>query len=247
MVTKWLKSRDRKKSATFKREHPPIQVTPNAIGIIPPNIFASISLFQNERHHSLCINHFGSSQNGETIHIAILAPSLSFKAASACRQITQDCWHQQLHSSPGWINSIHALEDWIQSVQKSLIDFGGGSLATGLQGLTLDHGSKKALFFLSGLAGAILISKDGDIEHLAAAAETGLMGNHDTKVPKAQVVSTKSLAAIVLASDDFHVQALEKAIKKIRTLPYPKSGAAELLFFELQKTGSGSSVLWIDF
>ena len=27
----------------------------------------------------------------------------------------------------------------------------------------------------------------------------------------------------------------------------PKMGAAELLFFELQKTGSGSSILWIEF
>lgn len=247
MVAKWLTSGRSKKKALLQREQPPIKVVPNALEKLPPNVFATISLFQNLEDQSLCINHFGTSQSGTTMHFALLAPSLADKAVVACRQITQECWYEQIRLTPHWTDSSTALATWVEAVQRSLVDFGGGSLTTALQGLTLDHESSKALFYFSGLAGAVLISKDDDIQHIAAPSETGLLGSPRSKSPSAQAVSTKSLAAIVLASDDFQQKDLERCIRKIRSIPYPKSGAAELLFFELRKKTNGSSILWIEF
>lgn len=246
MVTKWLQAGRRPHRSSLHREQPPIQVTPSTLDRIPPQAFASISLFQSV-DHTATINHFGSSQSGNTIHIAVLAPSLTSNGAAACRQITQDCWQQQMRSKPGWADSKEALSAWLEAVQESLFKFGGGSLTTGLQGLTIDHDSKKAYLFLSGLGGVTLVSKDNEVKHVYASDDTRLLGTPHSKAPTPQTISTKSLSAMVVASDDFSVSALERAIHKIRVLPYPKMGAAELLYFELQKTRSGSSILWIEF
>ena len=246
MVAKWLQAGRRSHRSSLHREQPPIRVTPSTVDRIPPNAFATISLFQSPEQNAT-ISHFGSSQSGNTIHIAILAPSLTSKGTLACQQITQDCWYQQIRSKPTWTDSPEALPTWLDAVQTSLVDFGGGSLTTSLQGLTIDHESKKASLFLSGLAGITLISKENNIHHIYALDDIGLIGAQNSKPPTKQSISTKSLSAIVIASDDYSARDLERAIQKIRALQYPKMGAAELLFFELQKTGSGSSILWIEF
>lgn len=246
MVTKWLHAGRRPHRSSIPHEQPPIKVIPSTLDRIPPHTFASISLFQSVEQNAT-INHFGSSQSGSIIHIAVLAPSLTSKGAVACRQISQDCWDQQIRAKPTWTDSQEALSEWLDTVHKSLVDFGGGSLTTGLQGLTIDHDSRKASLFLSGLGGVTLVAKDNELRHVYAARDTRLLGTPHSDVPAPQTISTKSLSAMVVASDDISADELERAIQKIRALPYPKMGAAELLFFELQKTGTGSSILWIEF
>lgn len=246
MVPKWLNPARRKKTVALQGELPPIIVTPSASGSLPHYSFATISLFQNVKNSGACINRFGLSTSGETVHLAFLTPSVNKKSASACQRIAHDCWLQLVRDEPEWLESTDAVARWLVMVQKSLTNFGGGTLSSSVQGITLDQRHDAAFIYLNGLAGALLIQKDDTIKYLAPTKETGLIGDLKNSPPTSQKISTTSLKAIVLASDDFQKEHVEKGIKKILPMQYPKTGVAELLFYELQKTGNGSSVLWIE-
>ncbi len=247
MVPKWLSTARRKTSAALDQDLPPIVVTPGASGTLPYYAHATISLFQNAKHKGSCINRFGLSMSGETIHLALLNSSPNKKNAIACQNIANDCWLKLVSEEPGWLESTDAVNRWLIQVQKSLSGFGGGTLSSSVQGITLDRQNNAALIYLSGLAGALIIDSSNSISHLYPTKDTGLLGDLKNSKPLPQKISTNNLNAIILASDDFQKEHVERSIQKIRLMHYPKNGAAELLFYELQKKGNGSSVLWIEF
>jgi hypothetical protein len=247
MVPKWLQSRKSKQHRFLQNDAPPVAVTKNAQESIPPYAFAAISLFQNNHHRHSCINYFAASNSGHAIHLAFLTPSQSSRNGTSIRQIAQDCWVQQNVSDPRWLDREDVWTPWLAHLHSSLINFGGGTLAVMFQGVSIDEKTGFARVYLSGIAGATVITNELELRQIQPGQNIGLIGNLNADLPNAHVLQLSEVSSLVLTSDDYQQERVARGIQEIKKLPYPKAGAAELLFFELQKTGNGSSVLWIDF
>ena len=220
----------------------------------PNNDFASIFMYQRCRgalaRSSL---QWVYSPNSTLMHIGLFDPHGSGPGATAARELARSVWIDFASTDPQLRNEKEWLPKFIEELNSELWIIGHGSIKGDFCGLVFEKSTQSVRVYLSGYPSPQIRNHDENQFQRLTSASGLALGSRETSMFTQVRTELSPRSEIIVHSREITHRSLIKPLAELRNVPYPKAGAAELLYFawlkqnkdRRKKTEKNAQILWI--